>query len=178
MLGNSFLNELVVENKIFRPDEILNRLRKKIIASLEQKGSADRRDGMDMAICTWNKLNNTMEFAGANNKLWIIRNSKLIEYTGNKMPVGNYEGELSPFTCHDIQLEKNDLIILTTDGFADQFGGENSKKFMSKNLKAFLVNNSDLPLENQKYELVNLFNSWKGNNEQVDDISLIMIKVV
>lgn len=178
MLGNSFLNELVVENKIFKPDEILNRLRKKIISSLGQKGSADRRDGMDMAICTWNKLNNTLEFAGANNKLWIIRSGKLIEYSGNKMPVGNYEGELSPFTCHDISLEKNDLIVLTTDGFSDQFGGKNSKKLMSKNLKAFLVNNSDLPLENQKYELINLFNTWKGNNEQVDDISLIMIKVV
>jgi len=178
MLGNSFLNEIVVENKIFKPDQILNKLRQKIISSLGQKGSADRRDGMDMAVCTWNKIDNTLEFSGANNKLWIIRKGELSEYPGDKMPIGNFDGDLTPFKCYNIQLHKNDSIVLSTDGFADQFGGDGGKKFMSKNLKNLLVNNSDLSLENQKNELINSLNSWKGNHEQVDDISLIMIKVV
>lgn len=178
MLGNSFLNELVVENKIFNPAEVLNKLRTKIISSLEQKGVTDRRDGMDMAICTWNKLNNTLEFAGANNKLWIIRNGSLIEYAGDKMPVGNYHGELKPFTLHEIKLELGDQIVLSTDGFADQFGGDGSKKLMSKNLKSFVVNNSNLMLEQQKELLYNFLHEWKGKNEQVDDVSIISVKVV
>ncbi|MBL7895008.1 MAG: tetratricopeptide repeat protein [Bacteroidia bacterium] len=178
MLGNSFLNELVVENKIFNPAEILNKLRTKIISSLEQKGVTDRRDGMDMAICTWNKLNNTLEFAGANNKLWIIRKGALVEYAGDKMPVGNYHGELKPFTLHEIKLELGDQIILSTDGFADQFGGEGSKKLMSKNLKSFIVNNSNLMLQQQKELLYNFLQEWKGKNEQVDDVSIISVKVV
>lgn len=178
MLGNSLLNEIVVENKIFKPDQILNKLRQKIISSLGQKGSADRRDGMDMAVCTWNKLDNSLEFAGANNRLWIIRNGSLAEYSGDKMPVGNFEGIANPFNCHAFQLEKNDLIVMSTDGFSDQFGGDGGKKFMSKNLKNLILNNSDLPLDAQKRELVNAFNSWKGDQDQVDDISLIMIKVV
>lgn len=178
MLGNSLLNEIVVENKMFKPDQILNKLRQKIISSLGQKGSADRRDGMDMAVCTWNKLDNSLEFSGANNRLWIIRNGSLTEYSGDKMPVGNFEGNATPFNCQTVQLEKNDLIVMSTDGFSDQFGGDGGKKFMSKNLKNLLLNNSDLPLEAQKRELANAFNSWKGNQEQVDDISLIMIKVL
>ena len=177
MLGNSFLNEIVVENKIFNPAEILNKLRQKIITSLEQKGAADRRDGMDMAICCWNKLNNTLEFAGANNKLWIIRNGVMEEFTGDKMPVGNYAGELKAFSNKTIVLQKNDIIFLTTDGFADQFGGDSGKKLMSKNLKQFLINNSSLPIEQQKLELINFLNIWKGKHEQVDDVSVVAIKV-
>lgn len=178
MLGNSFLNELVVENKLFNPAELLNKLRNKIITSLGQKGAADRRDGMDMAICCWNKNDNTLDFAGANNKLWLIRDGSLKEFAGDKMPVGNYTGDLKPFTNTTIQLYKNDLLVLTTDGLADQFGGDKGKKLMSKNLKAFIVNNCDLPLDMQKTELANFFNSWKGKNLQVDDISLIMLRVV
>lgn len=178
MLGNSFLNELVVENKIFNPAELLNRLRTKIISSLEQKGVTDRRDGMDMAICTWNKLNNTLEFAGANNKLWIIRSGSLVEYAGDKMPVGNYHGELKPFTLHEIKLEPGDQIVLSTDGFADQFGGEGSKKLMTKNLKSFIVNHSNLMLQQQRELLHNFLQEWKGHNEQVDDVSVISIKVL
>ena len=178
MLGNSFLNELVVENKIFKADEVLNRLRSKIITALGQKGATDRKDGMDMALCVWNKLNNTLEFSGANNNLWLIRNNELIQYSGDKMPIGQFSGELKPFSSQSIELQKNDLIVLCTDGFSDQFGGENGKKLKSKNLKELIVKGAKNPLDQQKNELVALFTSWKGNHEQVDDVSLIMIRVV
>ncbi len=177
MLGNSFLNEIVVENKLFNPAEILNKLRQKIITSLEQKGAADRRDGMDMAICCWNKLDNTIEFAGANNKLWLLRNGSIQELSGDKMPIGNYAGEIKPFTNKSISLQKNDILYLTTDGFADQFGGDGGKKLMSKNLKQFIISNGGLPIEQQKTELMRFLNSWKGQHEQVDDISVIAIKI-
>ncbi len=178
MLGNSFLNELVVENKIFKADEVLNKLRVKIISSLEQKGNKDQRDGMDMAICVWNKINHTLEFSGANNNLWLIRNNILTQYSGDKMPIGNYSENPKPFSSEIIPIEKNDLIILSTDGFADQFGGTDSKKLMSKNLKRLLVDISAKKLEEQKDDLQQFLKSWKGNNQQVDDISMIAIKVV
>jgi serine phosphatase RsbU (regulator of sigma subunit) len=178
MLGNSFLNELIVENKLFKADTVLNKLRDKIIKALGQKGAEDRKDGMDMGLCVWNKLENTLEFSGANNSLWLIRNNELIQYQGDKMPVGQFSEELKPFTAHNIALQKNDLIVLCTDGFADQFGGDGGKKLKSKNLKEFLVQGSNNSLAQQKTDLVALFNEWKGKHQQVDDVSMIMIKVV
>ncbi|MBK7667636.1 MAG: SpoIIE family protein phosphatase [Sphingobacteriaceae bacterium] len=127
MLGNSFLNELIVENKLFKADTVLNKLRDKIIKALGQKGAEDRKDGMDMGLCVWNKLENTLEFSGANNSLWLIRNNELIQYQGDKMPIGQFSEEIKPFTAHNIALQKNDLIVLCTDGFADQFGGDGGK---------------------------------------------------
>lgn len=178
MLGNSFLNELVVENKLFKSDVILNKLREKIIKALGQKGAGDRKDGMDMALCVWNKLENTLEFSGANNGLWLIRNGEFIAYQGDKMPIGQFSEELlKPFSSQTVQLQKNDLIILCTDGFADQFGGNDGKKLKSKNLKDFLIQNSSKTLPEQKADLLQLFSKWKGNYEQVDDVSLIMVKV-
>lgn len=178
MLGNSFLNELVVENKLFKADVILNKLREKIIKALGQKGAEDRKDGMDMALCVWNKLENTLEFSGANNSLWLIRSGELIVYQGDKMPIGQFSEDLKPFSSHSVQLQKNDLVVLCTDGFADQFGGDGGKKLKSKNLKAFLVKNANHPLQKQKEDLATLFSNWKGAFEQVDDVSLIMIKAV
>ena len=178
MLGNSFLNELVVENKMFKSDIILNKLRDKIIKALGQKGADDRKDGMDMCLCVWNKLENTLEFSGANNSLWIIRNKELLVFNGDKMPIGQFHNVSAPFTSQLIALQKNDLVVLSTDGFADQFGGESGKKLKSKNLKEFLVKNSDTPLSDQKNELTSLFSNWKGQHQQVDDVSLIMIKVI
>ena len=90
---------------------------------------------MDMGLCVWNKLDNTLEFSGANNSLWLIRNNELQLFQGNKMPIGQFSEELKPFSSHSIALQKNDLIVLCTDGFADQFGGEGGKKLKSKNLK-------------------------------------------
>jgi serine phosphatase RsbU (regulator of sigma subunit)/tetratricopeptide (TPR) repeat protein len=178
MLGNSFLNELVVENKLFKADVILNKLREKIIKALGQKGAEDRKDGMDMALCVWNKLDNTLEFSGANNSLWLIRNNELTQYQGDKMPIGQFSEELKPFSSHTVPLQKNDLIVLCTDGFADQFGGGSGKKLKSKNLKEFLIKNSGNSLQQQKTDLTDLFSKWKGNHQQVDDVSLIMLKVV
>ncbi|MBL7912511.1 MAG: serine/threonine-protein phosphatase [Bacteroidia bacterium] len=178
MLGNSFLNELVVENKLFKADEILNRLRDKVIAALFQKGQTEQKDGMDMILCVWNKMDNTLEFAGANNALYIVRDKQITEYKGDKMPIGSYLEENKKFTSQKITLQTNDVIYLSTDGFSDQFGGEKGKKFRSKQLEELLVEVSNLTAEEQKQKLANSFAQWRKNFEQTDDVSIIGIKVI
>ncbi|MBL7920840.1 MAG: SpoIIE family protein phosphatase [Bacteroidia bacterium] len=178
MLGNSFLNELVVENKLFKADEILNRLRDKVIAALYQKGQTQQKDGMDMALCVWNKMDNSLEFAGANNALYIIRDKQLSEYKGDKMPIGSYLEENKKFAAQKIILQPNDMIYLSTDGFYDQFGGEKGKKFKSKQLEELLVEVSTVSVEEQKQVLISSFARWKKQFEQTDDVSLIGIRVI
>jgi serine phosphatase RsbU (regulator of sigma subunit) len=177
MLGNSFLNEIVVENKIFKADEILNKLRAKVINALEQKGGTQQKDGMDISLCVWNKIDNTLEFAGANNPLWLLRGKELLEYKADKMPIGTYLEIEIPFSSINIQLEKGDIIFLSTDGYADQFGGPKGKKYKYKPLIESLIKNSNLSMEEQKTSLEISFIQWKSSHEQVDDVSLIGIKI-
>lgn len=194
MLGNSFLNEIVVENKIFKADEILNKLRAKIINALEQKGGTQQKDGMDISLCVWNKLDNTLEFAGANNPLWLLKNSaspsvtlsgvegqienrELQEYKADKMPIGTYLENVVPFSSVTIQLQKGDIIFLSTDGYADQFGGPKGKKYKYKPLMDTLIKNSNLSMEEQKAALEIAFNDWKHHHDQVDDVAVIGIRV-
>ncbi len=177
MLGNSFLNEIVVENKIFKADQILNKLRAKIINALEQKGGTQQKDGMDISLCVWNKLDNTVEFAGANNPLWLMRGRELQEHKADKMPIGLYLDEEKPFTSVTIQLQAGDIIYLSTDGYADQFGGPKGKKLKYKPLIEALIKNSQLDMTAQKANLEFAFNDWKASHEQVDDVSIIGIRV-
>lgn len=177
MLGNSFLNELVVENKLFKADEILNRLREKVIHALEQKGETSQKDGMDMALCVWNKMDNTLEFAGANNGMYLVRNGQLTIFRGDKMPIGSYLDINADFSSRMIQLQPNDMIYLVTDGFADQFGGEDGKKFKYKHLEDLLIEVSNMEITGQKQRLDKVFIEWKDSYEQTDDMSLIGIKI-
>ena len=183
MIGNSLLNEVVVENKIYQPDEILNRVREKLIKALEQKGESMNRDGMDIAICVWDKNNNKLQFAGANNPVWIIRNQnnsstpQIIELKPDKMPVGLHIGEIQPFTYKEIELIPNDKIYAFTDGFADQFGGSKGKKYKYKNLQNLLLSMYNQSMDVQLDSIQKEFESWKGNLEQVDDVCMVGVSV-
>ncbi len=177
MLGNSFLNEIVVENRIYNPAEILNRLRDKIIQALEQKGVGRQQDGMDIALCTWNKVDNTLEYAGANNPAWLVRNKLMTEIKPDKMPIGLYAGEQKSFTTKKVQLQKNDIIYLCSDGYPDQFGGPKGKKFKYKHLQEHLIALCEEPMAKQKQLLEENFYDWKGGLEQVDDVCLVGIRV-
>lgn len=186
MLGNSFLNEIVVENKIFKANEILNKLRAKIINALEQKGGTQQKDGMDISLCVWNKLDNTLEFAGANNPLWLLRktgssngveNKELLEYKADKMPIGLYLETEVPFSSSTVQLEKGDIIYLSTDGYADQFGGPKEKKLKYKPLMEMLIRNSEQSMDLQKIMLEDAFIEWKNKHDQVDDVTIIGIRI-
>ena len=177
LLNISFLNGNVIERGLKNPDEILNEQRQEIIKALNPNGNENSKDGMDCALCAFDLKNNSLQFSLANNPLWLIRNNELIEYKGDKMPVGKYEEDIKNFTLHTLQIEKGDSIYMLTDGYADQFGGEKGKKFKYKHLKETLLENVNKPMKEQKEILSQTINSWKGNLEQIDDILIIGVRV-
>src|SRR5690606_38623118 len=117
-----------------------------------------------------NQEKNHLTFASANNSVFIIRNKEIIEFKGDKMPVGKHDKENELFTLHSFDLQKGDTIYTLTDGFPDQFGGDKGKKYMIKNLKNLLLEIAHYPLKKQEQKLANEFNKWKGSEEQVDDV--------
>jgi serine phosphatase RsbU (regulator of sigma subunit) len=172
MLGVAFLNEIVNKDNITQPDMILNKLREMVIGALQQQGiSGEARDGMDIAIITIDKQENKLEYAGAYNPLIMIRNGELTETAGDKMPIGIYEN-MHPFSKHEIRLEKGDVFYMSSDGYEDQFGGPDGKKFKSKKLKQLLLEIHTYPMEKQKEILEKTFEDWKGDLPQVDDVVL------
>lgn len=178
LIGNTYLQEAVNERGITRPAEILNRLRNNVITSLKQSDVLEStKDGMDMALLSFNDQNGTVDFAGANNPLWMIRDGKLTEFKGDKKPIGYYSGEDLPFTNHTITYKKGDVFYLFTDGMADQFGGPKGKKFKYKQLQDTLTSIAHLPMKEQEDLLIEKFQQWKGLLEQVDDVCVIGIRV-
>ncbi len=176
MIGNSFLNEIINEKGTTKPSEILDLLRDNVIFSLKQKES-ENKDGMDISIICFDEKNNTVEFAGANNPLWYIRDGKMNEIKGDKQPIGLYHWDSKPFTNHKIELQKGDVLFIFTDGYADQFGGQEGKKFKYKPLQELLLANSDKPMHDHKMILNKAFESWRGGLDQVDDVLIIGIRV-
>lgn len=192
MLGISFLNEIVQKEKITQANEVLNELRELVVSSLKQKAYAQKsysvKDGMDIALCAWNKKTMKLQFAGANNPLYIIRKKELpaieckrrIEYKdlilyeikGDKMPVAIHD-RMDSFSNHYIKIEKGDKVYLFSDGFADQFGGPKNKKFMYKRFKMLLLENAHHFFENQKIILDKTFEAWRGTNRQIDDVCVL-----
>jgi serine phosphatase RsbU (regulator of sigma subunit) len=178
ILGINLLNEIVLEKNITSPELILNKLREEIIKALNPEGSEESvNDGMDCVLCVYDFNKNTMEYACANNSFYIVRNNELIICKADKMPIGNYHGELKSFTLNKIDLQKGDLIYSFTDGYADQFGGEKEKKFKYKQFEDLLLSNSNKGMFEQKEILSNSFQNWKGNLEQTDDVLVFGIKI-
>jgi serine phosphatase RsbU (regulator of sigma subunit) len=176
LLNISILNELA-GNKLSNPAEILNEQRKHIIRALNPPGAEISKDGMDCVLCKFDFSNNTLQFACANNPLWIIRDGNLLEFSPDKMPVGVHEGIVGDFKLQETKLEKGDLIYLLTDGFADQFGGPKGKKFKYSQLKEKLVGISFRNMEEQQQLLEEIFTGWKGGLEQVDDVLIIGVRI-
>lgn len=183
MLGMAFLNEIInktVINKHIKnlhTDEILNELREYIIKSLHQQGSGhEPLDGMDIAIVLIDTELHTLEFSGAHNPLYIVRDNKLIEFQGDKMPVSYHRKKDIPFTRHTFNIEHEDLIYLFTDGFVDQFGGNEGSKFLYTNFKNLLISICKEPLNIQREKLIEKYTNWKGSFEQVDDICILGFK--
>lgn len=178
LLNISYLNEAINEKQIQQPSEILNYIRNRLINSLAEDGSKDGgKDGMDCSLLCFDFEENTLEFACAYNPILLIRNGELIEQASDRMPVGNGHKNDVSFTNTKIHLQKGDIIYAFTDGYADQFGGESGKKLKYKNFKNYILQNTNLDLNQQHKKLENSFNSWKGSIEQVDDVLVIGIKV-
>jgi serine phosphatase RsbU (regulator of sigma subunit) len=176
MIGNTMLNEIVNGKGVVSPGGILKQLREGIIKSLKQTGSTgENQDGMDIALCSLD--GNILEFAGANNPLWIISNGEFREIKADKQPIGIYYGETKPYTNHTVELRKGDCVYIFTDGYADQVGGSAEKKFKYKQLQELIVANHKLAMEQQKALYFDAIDKWKGNLEQVDDILLIGVRL-
>ena len=177
ILNIACLKEAVTK-EITSPDLILNETRKLIIENLKNDGSAEGgKDGMDGSLLCFDFSTNILTLASANNPVWIIRGKELIEIKADRMPIGKHDRDQMPFTLQTQTLQKGDLIYTLTDGFADQFGGASGKKFKHKQLQELLLSISNEPLEIQKQKLSDVFDNWKGNLEQVDDVCLIGVRV-
>ena len=177
MLGMSFLNE-IVSKCIPNANTILNRLRENVMKALHQTGDiGEQKDGMDIALCVMDLDEKQLQFAGAFNPLYLIRNGELTETRGDKMPIGVNAIVEKSFDRHEFKLQEGDIIYLFSDGYADQFGGPDDKKFRYKTLKEKLLRLHKEPMEKQKMELERIFYNWKGSTEQLDDVLLIGIKI-
>ena len=208
MLGISFLREIVLKEHTIKPNFILNKLRQEIITTLNQKGTiGEQKDGMDIALISIDNNTKIMNFAGANNPLYLITDNKLkyvnnrikqvdtsifniknskflYEIKGDKMPIAIYE-RMDNYIAQTIQLNSNDQIYMFSDGFADQFGGAKGKKLKYKLFKKILLKNSTKPMLFQKEMLEKTFKEWVSHKnletnkeyEQIDDIIIIGIKI-
>lgn len=178
LMNISILRELISDGKISAPDLVLNKQREAIITALNPDGAEESgKDGMDCALLCLNPKNNLLQFACANNPVWIFRDRELIEYKADKQPIGLHEGIITPFTLHAVQLQKGDMVIALTDGYADQFGGPRGKKYKYSQLKALLQQHAHENVEALKAKLAAEFENWQGNTEQVDDVLIVGIKI-
>ena len=199
LLGISFLSEIVSNSGEPIPSEILNLLRLHIIQSLKQnEASSDNYDGLDISFCVLDTKTLVCQYSGAHNSLYIVRkrddfnadnlnqlsnyqiietiDNIMIELKGNKMPV-SVNIRMDSFNNQEIQLFNSDTIYLCTDGYADQFNEKTRKKFMYKNLKQLLLDNSQLPMYEQKQILEETLVDWIGEGEQIDDITILGIRI-
>jgi len=182
MLGISYLNEIVQRREITQANQVLNELRKQIRNSLRQHGQPEEsKDGMDMAICVIDEKKKVLQYSGANSPLYLIRDKngtpELTEFKTDRMPLGYYPGRFKTFTNNDIQLEFGDVFYLFSDGFNDQKGGKEGKKFLSKNFKKLLLEIHQEPMQEQKNILDKTLKDWMGDTSQIDDIMVIGVRV-
>ena len=178
MLGNAFLNEIINEQSSISPAKILDQLREHIINSLHQKMDVESKDGMDVAMLYFDHDQSTVQYAGAFNPLYIIRNGELKEMKADLFPVGiNFANSKPPFTNHKLQLHKGDSLYIFSDGYYDQFGGPNGRKFLKKQMQHLFLSIQDKNMKEQEQILHQTFVSWKGSLEQVDDVLVLGIRI-
>ncbi|MDY0197885.1 MAG: tetratricopeptide repeat protein [Tenuifilaceae bacterium] len=178
MLGVSSLYEIVNKEGVMQPAQILNMLRDFIKQTLSQTGKQDeQKDGMDISLCMLDTENMKLEWAGAYNPLLLIRNGEITEYKADKMPVAIHITDHQPFTNHVIDINPDDRFYMYSDGFADQFGGDNGRKYMSKRFKQLLIDIHQKPMDEQKEILHQEHLNWRGDSEQIDDIVVFGVRV-
>ncbi len=178
LVGYNILKDILNNTNASRPAEILDHLREGIVATLKADDSGKQaKDGMDMTLCAINYDTLELQYAAAFNPMCLVRNGELILYQANKFPIGSYVGEKVSFDNHTIQLQKGDQIFIFSDGYADQFGGPNGKKFMVGNFRKLLTQIASFESTMQKDKLDQTLLNWQGGQEQVDDVLVIGVKV-
>jgi tetratricopeptide (TPR) repeat protein len=182
------LHKVLIEEHITDTGLLLDRVRTLIVQQLQRSGE-NIKDGMDISLVSVRFSNESengerhydVQWSGANNPIWIIKPNPsggvdLSEIKADKQPIGIYDNP-KPFTAHQLSLKSNDRIYLLTDGLQDQFGGPKGKKLKPANLKNWLLDNVDLSMDNQRNDIETRFNNWKGDQDQVDDICVIGLKL-
>jgi serine phosphatase RsbU (regulator of sigma subunit) len=193
----SLLKQYLLEGQVNSPAEALDHLNQKLSIMLRQQDKDEVKDGMDITYCMIDYKTLKLSYAGAHNPLWIVKRSKatnlnnrsaskikntdvhkyeLIEIKADKQPIG-YSDSPRPFTNHEIQLEPGDTFYIFSDGYADQFGGPKGKKFKTSKLKELLISIQDNNLTTQKDLLIDAFKFWQGDQEQVDDVCFMGVRV-
>ena len=179
IVGHDQLNYAVNVIGARKPADILNALNHGVTRTLRQtskEGSV--KDGMDIALCGIDYANRKLQYAGAFNPLYLIRDNELIQVDANKFPVGAFVGEeLQEFTNNEIDLQVGDVFYIFSDGYQDQFGGPKNKKFMTNRFRELLLEISPHPMEKQQEILEQRFFDWKKDLVQVDDILVIGLKI-
>jgi serine phosphatase RsbU (regulator of sigma subunit)/tetratricopeptide (TPR) repeat protein len=179
IVANNALNRCIKEFRLTKPNEILEKVNYLIEEILNNKNNNyDLRDGMDISLCLIKNENNNkfLYYSGANRPVWLVRNNTLTEINGDKQPIGRYENR-KPFSFQKIALEKNDQIYLSSDGYTDQFGGDEIKKFKTANFKKLLTVVCNKNMNEQKNIILQTHRLWKNEQEQIDDICVIGIKI-
>lgn len=169
------LNRTVNEFALRDPGKILDKVTDLVVETFEKSGE-QIKDGMDISFLSYNKTTKQIQWSGANNSLWYIQNEKLTEVKADKQPIGKFDNR-KPFATNTIANSENTTFYLFTDGLPDQFGGPKGKKFMYKRFENILVENVNLPMDEQKAILEKEFQDWKGDLDQVDDVTVIGLKI-
>jgi ligand-binding sensor domain-containing protein/serine phosphatase RsbU (regulator of sigma subunit) len=172
-IGYTSLNKIVIEHRIHEPAKILNHLNEEVAIALRQKGEETVADGMDLALISYSPQSRELEYAGAFNPLIIINDGEMTEIKANRFAIGRSTEKEMKFTNHKLKIRKGDTIYLYSDGYSDQFGGEQGKKFKTQNLKSLLVSINKKSMEEQKMILEETYENWRGNYEQIDDILIV-----
>jgi len=177
VVGNSLMNHVVNGLGISEPAEILTELDKRVKETLNQHGQQNTNDGMDAAICKYDKIKNELTFSGAKRPLMLFRNKSPMELRGNPFPIGSFQYEgTKKYTQQTLKLEPKDIIYLFTDGYQDQFGGLIGKKFMIKKMREMLIEISSLKMADQLFLIEQENLNWTGGSEQTDDILVIGLR--
>lgn len=178
IIGHNSLNKIVKENNIRKPSEILDHLNIEVVHALFQRNEKAVRDGMDISIISFDTKNRYVEYAGAYQPLYLVRNGEVIVYKADRFPIGMIDGqENKTYTNTRIEVQKGDMLYLFTDGYADQFGGDEEKKFKTINIKCLLSEICNHPEEEQKNMLEKTIREWMGGLQQVDDILFVGTRV-
>jgi serine phosphatase RsbU (regulator of sigma subunit) len=183
IMGNDFLDDIIISQGISRPDKILYALDNKITTALQRgsKNAFDKiQDGMDIAVIALDEINNKLYYAGAKNPLWYVRNGEIHQVSASKFPIGSTQYKTEKvYECHEIDTQVGDIFYIFTDGYQDQFGYENKQKYMKKRFREFLLSISHLGLTEQKAKLEQEMEVWSPQNSgnQTDDMLVIGIKI-
>jgi serine phosphatase RsbU (regulator of sigma subunit) len=172
---NNGLNRSVREYGLEKPSEILEKTNEIIISEFK-KSDDNIRDGMDISLCALDFERNQLQWAGANNPLWIVRNGKILITKGDRQSIG-FSSMPKPFTNHEVEINSGDMIYIFSDGYKDQFGSEKRVKYKSNNFRQLLISISDKNMEEQRKLLDLTFENWKGDYEQIDDVCILGVLV-